>query len=264
MIVLREIVEERGPDFVDATHECDLRNTCGEEPVAAARTGRVGVGYDLDPDYVELAQRRLAAEHERSARIASVTASVSEQPELELQLQLIETLTHDERQDHFQARAVQDGKKAQDIAQALLERSGMIVEDKARVPQAGIQFNFKVASQDSGGHWFVDVSGAFTTSRPGLLRTDTLWKMLGRLHVLQSVSLEDPPLGVLVLTSNQPRPGSEGDKALRAVGPRGVFDVIELHDPKGEERLRAYAAGCTVPLDGFWKPEEIAAAGMGD
>ena len=38
VIVLREIVEERGPDFVDATHECDLRNTCGEKPVAAART----------------------------------------------------------------------------------------------------------------------------------------------------------------------------------------------------------------------------------
>jgi site-specific DNA-methyltransferase (adenine-specific) len=236
---------------------CDPFMGSGSTLVAAARTGRVGVGYDLDPDYVELAQRRVAAEHERSARIASVTASVTEQPEL--QLQLIETLSHDERQDHFQARAVQDGKKAQDIAQALLERAGMIVEDKARVPQAGIQFNFKVASQDSGGHWFVDVSGAFTTSRPGLLRTDTLWKMLGRLHVLQSVSLEDPPLGVLVLTSNQPRRGSEGDKALRAVGPRGVFDVIELHDPKGEERLRQYAAGRTEPLAGFWSDAEVAA-----
>lgn len=240
---------------------CDPFMGSGSTLVAAARTGRVGVGYDLDADYVELAQRRVAAEHERSARIASVTASVTEQPELELQLQLIETLSHDERQDHFQARAVQDGKKAQDIAQALLERSGMIVEDKARVPQGGISFTFKVASQDSGGHWFVDVSGAFTTSRPGLLRTDTLWKMLGRLHVLQSVlvALDDPPLGVIVLTSNQPRPGSEGDKALRAVGPRGVFDVIELHDPKGEERLRRYAAGHTEPLAGFWSETEIAA-----
>lgn len=238
---------------------CDPFMGSGSTLVAAARTGRVGVGYDLDPDYVALAQRRVAAEQERTARIAMVTASVTERPER--RLELIGTLSHDERQDHFQARAVQDAKKGQDIALALLERVGMTVGDKARVPQAGLAFAFEATAGDTGGRWFVDVPGAFTTSRPGLLRTETLWKMLGRLHVLQSVldSLEDPPLGVIVLTSNQPRPNSEGDKALRAVGPGGVFDVIELHDPHGEERLRRYAAGHTEPLAGFWTDAEIAA-----
>lgn len=244
---------------------CDPFMGSGSTLVAAARTGRVGVGYDLDADYVELARRRVAAERERRARIAAVDPDlhgIAAQGELDLVLEL-EDLTHDERQDHFQARAVQDGKKAQDIAQALLERSGFIVDGKARVPNAGIQFNFKVSSDDVAGHWFVDVSGAFTTSRPGLQRTDTLWKMLGRLHVLRAAAPVDEPTRVLVLTSNLPRPGSEGHKALHAVGPSSVFDVIELHDPRGEDRLRAYAGGCTVPLEGFWSREEIAAAGMG-
>jgi len=65
--------------------------------------------------------------------------------------------------------------------------------------------------------------------------------------------------GVLVLTSNLPKPGSPGDRALRAVGPRVIFDVVELYDPAGLGRLRYYAeAQDPSPLPGFWTESELA------
>ncbi len=190
--------------------------------------------------------------------MVSVANSVAEQQELELQAEVFveHELSPDERQEHFQARAVREGKKAQDIARLRLEEAGFLVDDKAKVKSGGIQFNFVATSADGAQQWYVDVSGAFTTSRPGLLRTDSLWKLLGRLHVLRSVPAEIT--NVLVLTSNLPRPGSEGHKALQAVGPTVVFDAIELYDPEGLQRLRAYAEGATEPIAGFWSEATLA------
>ena len=52
-----------------------------------------------------------------------------------------------------------------------------VVSDPVKIPKVGVQFNF-LAEDAEGGRWYVDVSGAFTTVRPGLMRTDTLWKTL--------------------------------------------------------------------------------------
>ena len=102
----------------------------------------------------------------------------------------------------------------------------------------------------------MDVSGAFTTARPGLLRTDTLWKTLGRAHVLKSL---DEEARLLIVTSNLPRPGSDGDKALHAVGPGNVWDAIEMFDSEGVSRLEQYAQGHQEQLAGFWTEPELAA-----
>ena len=56
------------------------------------------------------------------------------------------------------------------------------------------------------------MSGAFTSTRGGLLRTDTVWKTLGRAHVLRGEACNGP---LVFLTSHLPRKGSEGDIALR-------------------------------------------------
>ena len=90
-------------------------------------------------------------------------------------------MTIDERREHFQARATSDGKKAQDLALATLEGAGFqIIKEGVKLSKLGIQFNFEVLDEE-GRPFFVDVSGAFTTARPGLIRTDTLWKTLGRI-----------------------------------------------------------------------------------
>jgi site-specific DNA-methyltransferase (adenine-specific) len=233
----------------------------GTTLVAAARTGRIGVGYDTDAGYVALGQKRLDAELARATQRDDTLRRIELASPLKQQ-ELLAQLPLEDRQEHFQARAVREGKRAQDIAKLRLQEAGFDnVDQKARHPSGVIEFNFLLTSPDGARQWWVDVSGAFTTSRPGLQRADTVWKMLGRLHVLKAMGdgQDRHDDAVLVLTSNLPKPGSPGDRALRAVGPGVIFDAIELYDPAGLDRLRHYAQSSDPsPLPGFWSPTELA------
>jgi DNA modification methylase len=226
----------------------------GSTVVAAVGAGRVGVGFDVDPSYVELAEQRVNRALASATRVREVDEVMATQLEFEMQIEELKKLSPDERQEHFQARAVREGKKAQDIALRHLQDAGFAGIEASPRLKGGLQFNFRVTAEEDLAEWFVDVSGAFSTSRPGLMRTDTLWKMLGRLHVLRAI---DSRAKLLVLTTDLPRAGSEGDKALREVGPSGIFDLIELYDPAGQARLRRYAGGTTEPLPGFWTPKQL-------
>ncbi len=232
----------------------------GTSLVAAARAGRIGVGFDTDPHYVELAEQRLEAELERIAGFEQVTDELVDAP-LDLQGQLLEQLSVEDRQEHFQARAVGEGKKVQDIARRRLDEAGFTtIDEKAKHRSGVVEFTFRLGASEGDWRPWVDVSGAFTTNRPGLQRVDAVWKLLGRLHALAAMEEEGQP--VLVLTSNLPKRGSPADKALRSVGPGVIFDAIELYDPAGLDRLRRYAeieskAEIPEPEAGFWTAEEL-------
>ena len=238
----------------------------GSTVVAAERTQRIGVGFDLDPDYVTLARERVAAEQARRRHRPVVSAGDEPLPTLQVPENI------DERVEHFQARATKEGKKAQDLAKEVLEEAGFeIIAEKVKVKGTGLQLNFEITDQAGEYRYYVDMSGAFTSSRPGLMRTDTLWKMLGRANVLKTTH---PDTRLLVLTSHLPRKNSEGDRAMRAVGPWALFDAIEIFDDPGDgldfgensdvnaagvARLRSYAQqGATEPLPGYWTEADIA------
>ncbi|HEV7526352.1 MAG TPA: site-specific DNA-methyltransferase [Acidimicrobiia bacterium] len=199
----------------------------GSTLVAAARLDRRYVGYDLDPTYVDIARLRVRDE---GATTASTEAAV-DAPEPEPAGDSVD----------FQARASREGKAAQALAAELLEETGFtIVAKNQRVRGTGVVINF-IATDAAGVEWYFDVSGAFTSTRGGLLRTDTVWKSLGRAHVLaQNVEGR-----IVFLTSHLPRKGSEGDVALRK-SEDIVFDVIEMRSSAGYEKLRKYAAGGTT------------------
>ena len=138
---------------------------------------------------------------------------------------------------------------------------------RRKVRLAGAEFNLHMTDGDDDD-WFIDVSGAsFANPRGGLRRTDTLWKALGRALVFSSRSGLAESHRLLLLTSHPPRPGSEGDRALRAVGPGVVFDVVAMLDEGGQERLAEYAGGGysgpkasrLPPRPGYWTEEDIAA-----
>jgi len=236
----------------------------GSTVVAAARTARTGVGFDLDPEYIELARERVAAEQARRRHRPVESAGDEPLPTLQVPENI------DERVEHFQARATKEGKKAQDLAKEALTDAGFeIIAEKVKVKGTGLQLNFEIADQAGEYRYYVDMSGAFTSSRPGLMRTDTLWKMLGRANVLKTTH---PDTRLLVLTSHLPRKSSEGDRAMRAVGPWAIFDAIEIFDDPddsldlgdtgtaaGVHRLRAYGqGGATEPLPGYWTAKDIA------
>jgi hypothetical protein len=93
------------------------------------------------------------------------------------------------------------------------------------------------------------------------MRTDTLWKALGRIHVVKQLHDDGQDRAeIIIITSNLPKPGSEGHVALRAAGPSSVFDAIEMFDDRnGVARLRAYAhhEDAMPPVAGFWSQSDI-------
>ena len=114
----------------------------------------------------------------------------------------------------------------------------MDIRPRVRHP-AGVEINFE-ARDNAGRRWRFDVSGAFTTERPGLLRTDTLWKALGKAAALYFSEEGEPDRPRLVLlTTDLPNPESIGTRALNAVcGPgRPIWGVVEM-GPDAAARLR--------------------------
>jgi len=191
----------------------------GTTLVAAARTGRRGVGYDLDPAYVEIA----------AARVASAEAAPT-----------------------AYTTALAEARPIAAIAEAALERAGFTVEHRNKKPR-GLGLAIDLVVRDATGvPWSVDVSGAFTVMANGLARVDAAWRAVGRASVLHGNGLGP----VLLLTSHLPTRGTEPDLALRAAGPSTIFDVVPLCQEDGQHRLSVYAerGAAAGPLAGFWPP----------
>ena len=196
----------------------------GSALIAAARLGRRYIGYDLDPAYVEIARTRVLNE----------SAPPETSPE---------TL---------------DGKTAQKLAEEIVAAAGFtITHVNRRIAKTGTRVSI-VAADSDGAPWFFDVTGAFTTYRGGLIRTENVWKTLGRAHALRGRIAHDTP--VVFLTTDLPRARGEGDLALRAAGPDAFFDAIELRSDEGRARLERYATGghTKQPLAGFWSDADLA------
>ena len=89
--------------------------------------------------------------------------------------------------------------------------------------------------------WYFDVSGGFTSHRPGLKRTDTLWKAIGKAAVVHEVKRN---ARLVLLTTDAPSPGSAGARALDEVvgDKKPIRDVIEMLNADHQQRLRRYAA----------------------
>ncbi len=153
-----------------------------------------------------------------------------------------ESIDPDSANGNFQARAVRQGRKAQELAWTVLAESGFCdIQDRVSL-DGGVEVNYSALDQ-RGHRWLFDVSGAFgVTQRPGLRRTDTLWKAIGRAAVLHSRPVQEP---LVLLTTDRPAPASAGQSALDAVTGEGkpIRAVIEMGDLEDLERLGRFASG---------------------
>ena len=123
----------------------------------------------------------------------------------------------------FQTRSVHEGKAAKEVAKNLLLQCGFRdLEEDQKLP-GGLELNFRAVDAHDGV-WYFDVSGAFSSTRPGLKRTDTLWKALGKALILSTVQ---PNVPLVLITTDLPARASAGDAALQQVtGPgQAVADV---------------------------------------
>lgn len=208
----------------------------GTTAVAAVRTERHYVGYDTDASYVTAAKKRVEDERNRASALAREETTP-------LRVSIDPGPGPATRDEDFQARAVREGLAARDLAREALEQCGFTdIESEANFPE-GVEVNFRARDQKDG-IWHFDVSGGFTSNRPGLKRTDTLWKALGKAAVLHAAY---PAIPLILLTTHAPTKGSAGDAALRVLQGRGcpIRDVIVFRAPGDLERLRKYALSGT-------------------
>jgi DNA modification methylase len=212
----------------------------GSAAVAAMRTGRHYIGFDTDDGYVEAARRRLADER-------ALLSTGDDPSSVPFRVELPAVAAADESGDG-QARAVREGRQAKELAAALLTACGFTdIRSGVKPRGLGIELNF-VATDQTGADWAFDVSGAFTSNRAGLRRTDTLWKSLAKAAVLRE---GDGSLPLVLLTTDAPTRGTAGHQALEVMrGPdRPVFDLVELLNHEDQARLRTYAVRGIPPED---------------
>lgn len=223
----------------------------GSALVAASRLGRRYVGYDLDDGYVKLARERLEK-----------VEAPGLPPTLFAPSQRSDALPGAESEpEDFQSRVTREGKAAQKLAEEVLVDAGFAVAERDhRIARTGVTVTFAAKDAD-GAIWLFDVSGAFKSHRGGLLRTDTVWRSLGRASALRGRISSKTPL--VLLTTHLPKRPSEGDTALRSAGPAAFFDAIGMLSDEGRSRLDRYAKGGFTdgPLLGFWTADDLARRG---
>jgi DNA modification methylase len=202
----------------------------GSTAVAAVRTDRHYVGYDTDHDYVTAA--RLRADDEKAVAGERVAAG-----DVQVSIPAVPVAPEDE---DYQSRAVRQGQRAKDIAKAVLRDCGFEGFKENLRLHGGVEVSLS-ALDKTGRVWLFDVSGAFTSTRAGLRRTDTLWKALGKASILHASGEPDYRL-VLLTTDLPPRKGS-GGQALRAAHGVTFHDALKMRSREGQERLRRYAEG---------------------
>jgi len=216
----------------------------GTTAVAAMRTDRHFVGYDTDASYVALAHERIELERQR------LSTSTKARPVL-LAVPPEDAVTD----EGFQARAVRQGQKAEEVAKAILLQCGFAdIKPNVRIG-SGVEVNF-TAHDQSGRRWCFDVSGAFTSPRPGLRRTDTVWKALGRAAILR-LEFPEEPQPLILLSTNLPARGSAGFLALKRGRGEIFWDALEMLDGASQQRLRDYAHGeAHGPIGDFLGPSD--------
>ncbi len=218
----------------------------GTTVVAAARTGRIGVGYDTDADYLQVAQQRLEDELEALDRQGHGDRGGGSEGESDRA-----EVDPVRRYDRYYTAAVNEGRKMHDLAEILLTEAGFeISSNKPKLASGLAEFAYAVTQPSTGRRFWVDTLGGFVTPRAGQPRIEQTWRVLGKLQMLASLGEPDP---LLLLVPAAPKPGTPADKALRVVGPARLLDVIAVLDPADRDRLAGYATGAdSDPLPGFW------------
>ena len=211
----------------------------GSALVAAKQLNRRYVGYDLDATYVESARRRVQAHDPGPATLPGVVAA----------------------DDAESNPVITGGRAAGAIAEQLLEDVGFTITHRnKRIRRTAASVNF-VATDAVGATWWFDVVGTFRTHRGGMLRSDVVWRELGRAHALRAARKQPggAAIPLVLLTPHLPKRSGEADTALRAAGPHACFDVIGMLSTADLDRLRNYAKGgfTGAAQHGFWTAKDL-------
>jgi len=198
----------------------------GTTAVAALLSGRHYACYDLDERYVELAGVRLESERRRLADEGLLPP---------VRVSLPAAAQNGTGGGGEVQRALREGWTAKEVSRLLLVTAGFTEIEQDRRQPGGIEVTFSARDRHGAG-WFFDVAGSFTAHRPGLARSETLWRTIGKAAVLRETS--GRPL--VVLTAGLPAPPNPAADLLGRVCGEGkpIYGVVDLLAPDAGERLR--------------------------
>jgi DNA modification methylase len=199
----------------------------GTTAVAAVRTGRHYVGFDVDPAYVRAAERRIEAERRRIAEHDQLALPGVSLPALPVEVAAGESPVD---------AAARAGLKASEVALALLAEAGFEVTGTSVKVAAG-QTVTATATDRDGVEWLFDVVGGFTTTRSGLAKSDVLWRTLGKVAVIAAAR----PRQRLVLLSTDLPPNGSNAAALDALRGEMLTEALDLGDPATPQVLAEMA-----------------------
>ena len=203
----------------------------GHHAVAAARTGRRCVGYDTDPDYVEMARRRLATE---------VGAGGAERAPGTSGRRRASTSKREPRTRVRRRRPCRAAPGADRLPDREEEAAG-----------AGDRGDGQLRG---GRHRGAPVGGSTCPARSSRAEAASCAPTRsGRRSAGPLIcTVIRTALPVVLLTSQPPKPGSEGDLAIRATRRLGatVFDVVGMLDPDGFRRLQELRRWSSRPPSG--------------
>jgi hypothetical protein len=140
--------------------------------------------------------------------------------------------------------AIRLGRKAKDVVALMLAAAGFEkIESSKTLKVAGLPIDFR-ARDRSGRVWVFDVIAGFSAGNPGLRRTDSCWRALGKASGLAALV---PDLRYVLFTVDLPLPGTPPGRALAAVQGMGqgktITDVVRLLEAGDVARLRKHAGG---------------------
>ena len=167
----------------------------GTTAVAAVRAGRHFVGYDTDPEYV---RERTRASRRNATRATSPLVERSAAQRAARRSRRRTTPRTCSSRTRFGAGGQGREGSREEPAEAAAGSRGIEEDRSCRAAWSSTS----VPSTAHDGVWYFDVSGAFSSTRPGLKRTDTLWKALGKALVLSSVQ---PNVPLVLITTDLPR-----------------------------------------------------------
>ena len=180
----------------------------GTTAIAAVRTGRHYVGYELDPEFATLARERIATESQSGTDFTLPAAKPN-----------VDDL------DPLAAVAAL-GSTATDWARATLETASFADIEADPKVGGGVSVAFR-ATDAAGKVWLFDVAGGFTALRPGLARAEVIWRTIAKAAIVREL---DPDTRFVVLTTELPI-GPTAAPLLPVVGPgKPIHAVVDLRD----------------------------------
>ena len=192
--------------------------------IAAIQTGRHFIGYDLEKRYITQAQIRI-----------------------EKELHLIQNTSLDDKstadvfpKNLLSLESIKEKKSSRQIALEILHFCGFhnICTNVKLIE--GIKIDF-IAQDQKNKQWYFEVSGEFTSNRPGLNNPEIFWKTLGKAAVIHQCY---PCIPLIILTPSHILGKNPLSKTLTSVvgEEKPIRDVITMTSQIDLNRLIDYAS----------------------